>query len=116
ASGLFVAIAQTSTTLTIRLYPIQTIEINPLEETEDFNFENFAEFTDDNLSDPSSYLSIQSTGGFMLKVKSNDGESKSGKGDDASSSDMLIVPTDNYNNPLLGAEFTSAFLSTEPQT
>ena len=103
-------------TLNIRLYPIQTLEVNPSQTVVNLDYVTQDDYTNGVRLDEPDHLTMYSTGGFAVTVNTSNLSLKNDHGSQIPSSDILITPLDGVSNPLSGAEFSSVHLSTEPKT
>ncbi|TXF77328.1 hypothetical protein [Chryseobacterium sp.] len=110
--------AQTSTdnvTLNVRLYPIQTIVINPLQKPVNLDYTTAANYTDGvSVSNPD-HLKIYSTGGFTVTVASST-TTLTNSINSIPASDITITPTAGTTNTLSGATLTAKTLGTTAST
>lgn len=104
------------TTINIRLFPIQTLEVNPSQKVVNLDYTTQEDYNNGVRLDEPDHLTMYSTGAFVVKVNTTNSSLQSNSGSDIPSSDILITPLEGSINPLASAEFSSALLSTEPQT
>ena len=86
--GVFAANAQTTpgtpqsaeATLNVKLYPIQTIIVNPLNKTVNLEFTSVTEYANGVDQDQEDHLQVYSTGGFQINVKALGNLTSSGAG------------------------------------
>lgn len=111
-----IAFAQTDATLNIRLSPIQIIEINPSQELIYLDHETIAGYANGVQLEQPDHLSMFSTGGFVVKVSSMEVNMTAENGEVFPTSDIIITPRVGTLNPLIGAAFNPAILSSEATT
>lgn len=103
-------------TLNIRLFPIQIIEVNPLQELIYLDYETTADYANGVELEQPDHLNMFSTGGFVVKVSSQEANLTSENGEVIPASDIIITPRQGILNPLIGAAFSSVNLSSEATT
>ncbi len=103
-------------TLNIRLFPIQIIEVNPSQEVIYLDYETTADYANGVELEQPDHLNMFSTGGFVVKVSSNETNLTSVNGEVIPVSDIIITPRQGILNPLIGATFNSATLSNQATT
>lgn len=103
-------------TLNIRLFPIQIIEVNPSQEIIYLDYETTADYANGVQLEQPDHLSMFSTGGFVVKVSSTEMNMNADNGEVIPVSDIIITPREGIQNPLLGASFSPATLSSEATT
>lgn len=103
-------------TLNIRLFPIQIIEVNPSQEIIYLDYETTADYANGVQLEQPDHLSMFSTGGFVVKVSSTDVNMTAENGQVIPVSDIIITPREGIQNPLIGASFSPATLSSEATT
>lgn len=99
-------------TLNVRLYPIQTIVVNPAQRTVNLDYSSPDDYNDGVSIELEDHLSIYSTGGFAVKVKSSSSTLESQHNDvteDIDASDIKITATDGTNSS--GSTFTDLNLT-----
>ncbi len=115
--SLGIAFAQSdNVTLSIRLFPIQIIEVNPLQEVIYLDYETTEDYAKGVGLEQPDHLNMYSTGGFIVKVSSSEVNMTAQNGDVIPVSDIIITPMEGTLNPLVGAAFSSAILSNEAAT
>ena len=103
-------------TLNIRLFPIQIIEVNPSQEVIYLDYETTADYANGVQLEQPDHLNMYSTGGFVVKVSSTEVNMTAEGGGMIPVSDIIITPTQGILNPLIGAAFSPATLSSEATT
>jgi hypothetical protein len=103
-------------TLNIRLFPVQIIEVNPSQEIIYLDYETTADYANGVQFEQPDHLSMYSTGGFVVKVSSIDVNMTAENGQVIPISDIIITPKQGVLNPLIGAAFSPATLSSEATT
>ena len=103
-------------TLNIRLFPIQIIEVNPSQEVIYLDYETTTDYANGVGLEQADHLNMYSTGGFVVKVSSREANLTSENGEVIPASDIIITPRQGILNPLIGATFNSATLSSEATT
>lgn len=83
-----------SVSLNIKLHPIQTLIVNPSQETVTLDYRTKADYENGVTSKQADHLSVFSTGGFEIKVKAND---LTNNGRSISVQDVFIQPYDGSN-------------------
>ncbi|MDQ0477955.1 hypothetical protein [Chryseobacterium sp. MDT2-18] len=113
AANAQTATAQTSTTLNVRLHPIQTIVVNPAQNEVNLDYVTAADYAKGVSSDQENHLVIYSTGAFAVTVNSLTDQltNSAFAGDNINSSDITITPSAGTSKPLAGATVTPAALS-----
>lgn len=96
-----------SVSLNIKLHPIQTLIVNPSQETVNLDYRTKADYENGVTSKQADHLSVFSTGGFEIKVKAND---LTNNGRSISAQDVLIQPYDG-SNTLSGVTYHSVNLN-----
>lgn len=102
--------------LNIRLFPIQIIEVNPLQEIVYLEYKTTSDYAKGVQLEQSDHLSMYSTGGFVVKVSSTELSMPAEHGEAIPVSDIIITPKQGILNPLIGATFSPAILSSEAAT
>jgi len=111
-----VAMAQTdNATLNIRLYPIQTITVNPTQTTVNLDYKTTTNYTDGVSLAEADHLTVYSTGAFVVKVKSA-AATLTGTKSTIDASDVSISPLAGTSNQLANANYTARNLSNTDQT
>lgn len=117
----FASQAQTGTaTLNVKLNPIQTLVVNPSQTTVDLVYTTKDDYANGVKSAQQDHLSIYSTGGFEVSVKSAGSElTKSSAGNASPSGNIAantisIVPSKG-NQEITGATYTTQALSATNQ-
>ncbi len=106
-------------TLKVTLRPIQTILINPAQKIVDLNYATKENYSNGVKLDQVDHISIYSTGGFAVKVKSGSptlGSAHTGISEKIDATDILITPTLSTTTPLAGSTLSAVSLSTTPKT
>ena len=103
-------------TLNIRLFPIQIIEVNPSQEIINLNYETTADYVNGIQLEQPDHLSMYSTGGFFVKVRSAEVNMTAENGEVIPVADIIITPKQGVLNPLIGAAFSPVFLSSDATT
>ena len=94
--------------LNVRLYPIQTIMVNPLQETVNLDYTTATDYSAGVSSMQTNHLSVYSTGGFIVSVKSTSASLTNTINSDAiSSSDIKIVASEGSSNSMAGVTYSS---------
>jgi len=103
----FTSQAQTTTTLNVRLHPIQTLVVNPAQNQVDLNYQSTGDYLNGVSSTQEDHLSIYSTGGFQVKVKSasNNLESSSNAVTSTLAANTIQISASNGSEGITGAEF-----------
>ena len=96
-----------SVSLNIKLHQIQTLIINPSQETVTLDYQTKSDYENGVTSKQADHLSVFSTGGFEIKVKAND---LTNNGRSISAQDVLIQPYDG-SNTLSGVTYQSINLN-----
>ncbi|UKT62967.1 hypothetical protein [Pedobacter mucosus] len=110
------AFAQTdNATLNIRLYPIQTITVNPTQKTVNLDYKTTADYTDGVSLAQADHLTVYSTGAFIVKVKSASA-SLTGAKSNIDANDVSISPLAGTSNQLANATYSARNLSNADQT
>lgn len=110
------AFAQTdNATLNIRLYPIQTITVNPTQKTVDLDYKTTTDYTNGVSLAQADHLTVYSTGAFIVKVKSA-ASTLTGTKANIDANDVSISPLAGTSNQLANATYTPANLSSTDQT
>lgn len=102
------------TTLNINLYPIQTLEVNAAQKNVNLDYKTKNDYANGVSSDQKNHLSIYSTGGFNVKVRSVS-DKLAGVKDNIDAIDVKVTPKDGTNNPLTGGTLTAKQLTTNPE-
>ncbi|QPH40435.1 hypothetical protein [Pedobacter endophyticus] len=110
------ASAQTdNATLNIRLYPIQTITVNPTQKTVNLDYKTTADYADGVSLAQADHLTVYSTGAFIVKVKSA-AATLTGAKSNIDANDVSISPLAGTSNQLANATYTARNLSNTDQT
>jgi hypothetical protein len=97
--------------LTVRLFPVQIIKVNPSQELVYLDYETTADYANGVQLEQPDHLSMYSTEGFVVKVNSSENSEV------IPLSDIIIItPREGIQNPLIGATFSPATLSSEAAT
>ncbi|HCO20177.1 MAG TPA: hypothetical protein DIT47_03555 [Flavobacteriaceae bacterium] len=106
--------ASASATLNVRLYPIQTIVVNPAQSTVNLDYKTTTDYANGVNSDQKDHLEVYSTGAFAVSVKSSTNQltNTTFSADNINSSDITITPKPGTAKPLTGATLTPKQLST----
>lgn len=107
----------TNVNLSIRLFPIQTIEVNPAQANVDLDFQTKANYQNGVVLLQKNHLSVYSTGGFVVSVKSQDDLLTNGiNSDNIQSSDIKVVASEGSANALTGGTYSPEVgLTTTPE-
>ena len=113
-------VAQSNTAevaLNVRLYPIQTIVVNPLQSTVNLDYTTVANYSNGVTTLQPNHLSVYSTGGFIVSVKSEDATlTNTINSDFINSSDIKILASEGSANSLADVTYNSEIsLSTTAQ-
>lgn len=107
--------AQTNTdnaTLNVRLNPIQTLVVNPAQETVNLDYTTTNHYSTGVSSKQENHLNVFSTGGFEVKVKSSSAEltnaSTAGPNGNINASTIQIVASQGKEQALANADYKSA--------
>lgn len=108
----FTSQAQTTTTLNVKLHPIQTLVVNPAQDKVNLNYSSTGDYLNGVVSTQQDHLSIYSTGGFQVKVKSasNSLESTSSAVTSTLAANTIQILASNGTEGINGAEFFSTAL------
>ena len=108
----FTSQAQTTTTLNVKLHPIQTLVVNPAQNQVNLNYQSTEDYLNGVVSTQQDHLSIYSTGGFQVKVKSasNSLESISSAVTSTLEANTIQILASNGTAGINGAEFFSTAL------
>jgi hypothetical protein len=109
--------AQTNTdnvTLNVKLKPIQTLVVNPAQKTVDLVYTTAADYSGGVSSTQADHLTVYSTGGFEVKVKSADANIVNGSKNIAANT-ITITASNGANNSVAGATYTPVSLSNNDQ-
>jgi hypothetical protein len=103
----FTSQAQTTTTLNVKLHPIQTLVVNPTQSEVDLEYVTTADYSGGVTNTQEDHLKIYSTGGFEVKVKSasNNLESGSNAVTSTLASNSIQVTASNGTQGIAGATF-----------
>lgn len=101
-------------TLRIRLYPIQTITVNPAEKDVELDYKTTADYKDGVSKLKSNHLTVYSTGAFTVKVKSSSGTLQ-GNRSSIDASDVNISALAGTTNQLQNATYEARNLSNADQ-
>ncbi len=125
--GVFAANAQITTpgapqtadaTINVKLYPIQTIIVNPLQKAVDLEYKTVADYDGEVSSEQENHLNIYSTGAFEVSVKSTAADltttSTNPDNKKIAASDIKITATDGTLNELTGATMPEVTLAMTP--
>lgn len=80
-------------TFNIRLHPIQTIEVTPLQKVVNLDYVTKADYENGVNVDQPDHLRVYSTGGFAVRVESANSLQKSGSTEEIDVSDIIISPS-----------------------
>lgn len=100
-------------TVSIKLFPIQIIEINPVQENVSLSYLTTEDYENGVKTDQHDHLSLYSTGGFVVKVMTMETDLSSTFGNKIPVNDITVTPLAGSTNPLVGAEYSSVNLSNE---
>ena len=104
-------------TLNVKLYPIQTLEVNTGQKTVDLEYKTVTNYAEGVESTNQDHLKVYSTGGFAVKVKSEDAALKRANGDQKIAANGISVSAAvGTTNPLATATVKSVSLSTAEKT
>lgn len=108
----FTSQAQTTTTLNVKLHPIQTLVVNPAQNQVDLNYQSTGDYLNGVSSTQEDHLKIYSTGGFQVKVKSasDNLESSSNAVTSTLAANTIQISASNGSEGITGAEFFSTEL------
>jgi hypothetical protein len=108
----FTSQAQTTTTLNVKLHPIQTLVVNPAQNQVDLDYHSTGDYLNGVVSTQQDHLSIYSTGGFQVKVKSasNNLESGSNAVTSTLAANTIQILASNGTEGISEAEFSSTEL------
>lgn len=115
--GFATVSAQTSTdnvTLNVKLKPIQTLVVNPAQKEVNLLYTTAADYSGGVSSTQADHLTVYSTGGFEVKVKSGDANIVSGSKNIAANT-ITITASNGSNNSITGATYTPVSLSNNDQ-
>lgn len=113
--------AQSSTgvvTLNVKLNPIQTLLVNPSQNTVDLEYYTVADYEQGVTSTQNDHLTIYSTGGFQVKVKSAGSQlltNTPGPAGNINANTIQILPSAG-SDVLNGVSYTPDYLSAEDRT
>lgn len=106
--------ATDNVTLNVKLHPIQTLIVNSGQKAVDLNYVNKDDYANGVSSDQADHLTVYSTGGFEVKVKSSAAELTGTYGSiDANS--ITITPSAGSSNSITGATYTALQLGATEQ-
>ncbi len=120
--GVFAATAQTTpgapqtadATINVKLYPIQTIVVNPLQNAVDLEYKTVANYQDGVTNQQANHLNIYSTGAFEISVKSTAADltttSTNPNNKKIVASDVKVTASNGTLNPLTGATMPTVAL------
>lgn len=121
ASANVAAIAQTSgsVSLSVKLNPIQTIVVNPAQKGVELNYGTKENYANGVASEQADHLNIYSTGGFTVKVKTEEKALNlastvtgvSGSTSTIEASTISITAANGSTSPMEGAKFEKVNLS-----
>lgn len=80
-------------TFNIRLHPIQTIEVTPLQKVVNLDYVTKADYENGVNVDQPDHLRVYSTGGFAVRVESSSPLKKTGSTEEIDVSDIIITPS-----------------------
>lgn len=102
-------------TLNVRLYPIQTLVVNPAQKNINLDYITVANYNDGVSSLQEDHLKIYSTGAFIVQVASATNDIVRAGGTESISASTLKVKAEvGSNNPLAGQTMAEVGLSTTP--
>ncbi|GEN74325.1 hypothetical protein [Chryseobacterium hagamense] len=101
--GLASLNAQTAT-LNVRLKPIQTLVVNTAQKTVNLDYNTKQDYADGVTSQNADHLTVYSTGGFQVKVKS--GNSALQNGSKSIQANTIQVKASAGTNPVNGAQYS----------
>lgn len=104
--------AQTTTTLNVKLHPIQTLVVNPAQSQVDLNYSSTEDYLNGVVSTQEDHLKIYSTGGFQVKVRSASSnlESSSDAVTSTLAANTIQISASNGTEGINEAEFFSTEL------
>jgi len=105
----------TSLSLSVRLFPIQTIEVNASQKEVYLDYRTKTNYADGVDLDQPDHLVIYSTGGFIVKVNANTPNLQNQKGTHIPASDVTITTVTGGKNPFLLIKPTTISLSDQAQ-
>lgn len=107
--------AQSEATLSVKLAPIQVIEVNPDQSAVVLDYENTIDYIKGNLMNSPDHLRMYSTGGFVVKVEAAD---LYGEGIDYGMllPEIVINPRPDKFNSFEGMHIVAADLTPFPTT
>ncbi|MEO8254224.1 MAG: hypothetical protein ABI554_07520 [Flavobacterium sp.] len=115
--GLVKMNAQTATdnvTLNVKLHPIQTLVVNPAQKTVNLDYNTVGDYKDGVTSTQADHLTIYSTGGFQVKVKSAGDLAETSAGTEKIATNSIQITAKAGTNGLTAATYSSTSLeSTE---
>lgn len=115
-AGVSVASAQTNpneTTLNVRLYPIQTLVVNPIQNNVNLDYKTTDNYSKGVASLQQDHLKIYSTGAFIVQVASSTNDIVRVGGTETISASTLKVKAEvGTTNPLSGQTLAEVGLST----
>jgi hypothetical protein len=114
----FTSQAQQQTTLSVRLHPIQTLVVNPAQDNVVLDYVSTGDYAGGVSSQQADHLSVYSTGGFQVKVKSasEDLTSTSSAVTSTLAANTIQVIATNGSEALTGATFSTVNLSATETT
>ncbi|UMQ43795.1 hypothetical protein MKS83_08830 [Chryseobacterium sp. Y16C] len=101
-------------TLNVKLKPIQTLLVNPAQKEVDLLYTTAADYSGGVSSTQADHLTVYSTGGFEVKVKSGDANIVNGSKNIAANT-ITITASNGSNNSITGATYTPISLSNNDQ-
>lgn len=117
----FSSFAQTNSdnvTLNVRLHPIQTLVVNSGQKIVDLNYVTKADYAGGVTNPNADHLTVYSTGGFQVKVKSSKAALENvvaGNGSTIASESISVIPTAGTGG-FANATYSEKKLTTEDQT
>ena len=115
--GLVKVSAQTATdnvTLNVKLHPIQTLVVNPAQKEVNLDYTTVADYKDGVSSKQADHLTVYSTGGFEVKVKSAGNLTETKSGSETIAANSIQITATSGTSGLTAATYNSASLeSTE---
>ncbi|MFA5555181.1 MAG: hypothetical protein WDA68_11605 [Phycisphaerae bacterium] len=107
--------ASADATLNVRLYPLQTIVVNPAQNNINLDYVTVANYNDGVSSLQADHLKIYSTGAFIVQVASaNNDITRAGGTETISASTIKVKAEEGTTNPLTGQTMAEVGLSTTP--
>ena len=104
--------ATATTTLNVKLNPIQTLFVNPAHSIVDLEYKTVSDYSQGVTAKKDDHLTVYSTGAFAVKVTSNVDDIKRKNGDQTiAASSIKVTASDGIKNPLK-ANYGTISLST----